>query len=125
MELFEEIRREYEFGVGTIQGVARKFGVHRRMVREALGSAIPAGILLFLGAATVTATSGLFDMVIPTGADTAGWLPPARRPPQAGGTRYRQPHGHHFARWRFGEDRWTIGRVPIAGLRHSREPHST
>ena len=42
MELFEAIRREYEFGVGTIQGVARKLGVHRRMVREALGSAVPA-----------------------------------------------------------------------------------
>ena len=42
MELFEAIRREYEFGVGTIQGVARKFGVHRRMVREALASAVPA-----------------------------------------------------------------------------------
>ena len=42
VELFEEIRREYEFGVGTIQGVARKLGVHRRMVREALGSAVPA-----------------------------------------------------------------------------------
>jgi len=42
VELFEEIRREYEFGVGTIQGVARKFGVHRRMVREALASAMPA-----------------------------------------------------------------------------------
>lgn len=41
VELFEEIRREYEFGVGTIQGVARKFGVHRRLVREALGSAVP------------------------------------------------------------------------------------
>lgn len=41
MELFEEIRREYKFGEGTIQGVARKFGVHRRMVREALSSAIP------------------------------------------------------------------------------------
>jgi len=27
VELFEEIRREYEFGVGRIQGVARKFGV--------------------------------------------------------------------------------------------------
>ena len=36
MELFEEIRREYEFGVGTIQGVARKLGEHRRMVRQAL-----------------------------------------------------------------------------------------
>lgn len=41
VELFEEIRREYEFGIGTIQGVARKFGVHRRLVREALGTAVP------------------------------------------------------------------------------------
>ena len=42
MELFEQIRREYEHGMGTIQGVARKLGVHRRMVREALASAMPA-----------------------------------------------------------------------------------
>ena len=42
VELFEEIRREYEFGVGTISGVARKFNVHRRMVREAIKSALPA-----------------------------------------------------------------------------------
>lgn len=41
MELFEQLRREYEFGVGTVKGVARKFGVHRRMVRQALASAIP------------------------------------------------------------------------------------
>lgn len=41
MELFEQMRREYEHGVGTIKGVARKFGVHRRMVREAIGNAIP------------------------------------------------------------------------------------
>lgn len=41
VELFEEIRREYEFGIGTIQGVAHKFGVHRRMVREALAKAVP------------------------------------------------------------------------------------
>lgn len=41
VELFEAMRREYEFGVGTIQGVARKFGVHRRLVREALASALP------------------------------------------------------------------------------------
>ncbi len=41
VELFEEIRREYEFGIGTIQGVARQFGVHRRVVREALGTAVP------------------------------------------------------------------------------------
>jgi transposase len=41
VELFEQIRREYEFGVGTISGVSRKLGVHRRMVREALSSAVP------------------------------------------------------------------------------------
>src|SRR5437867_10367563 len=41
VELFEQLRREYEFGTGTIKGVARKFGVHRRMVREAIRSAIP------------------------------------------------------------------------------------
>jgi hypothetical protein len=41
VELFEQIRREYRFGVGTIRGVARKFGVHRRIVRQALASAIP------------------------------------------------------------------------------------
>jgi hypothetical protein len=41
VELFEQIRREYEFGVGTIAGVAKKLGVHRRMVREAVGSALP------------------------------------------------------------------------------------
>jgi len=42
VELFEQLRREYEHGEGTIRGVARQFGVHRRMVREALGSALPA-----------------------------------------------------------------------------------
>jgi hypothetical protein len=42
VELFEQIRREHEFAVGTIAGVSRKLGVHRRMVREALRSAEPA-----------------------------------------------------------------------------------
>jgi hypothetical protein len=41
VELFEQIRREYEHGVGSIKGVARKFGVHRRLVREAVGNAMP------------------------------------------------------------------------------------
>jgi hypothetical protein len=41
VEMFEEIRREYEFGVGTIAGVASKLKVHRRMVREAIGCALP------------------------------------------------------------------------------------
>jgi len=41
VELFEQIRREYTHGVGTIQGTAKKLGVHRRIVRQALASAIP------------------------------------------------------------------------------------
>jgi len=41
VELFETIRREYQFGMGTIKGVARKLGVHRRMVRKALADAVP------------------------------------------------------------------------------------
>jgi hypothetical protein len=41
VELFEAIRREYQYGIGTIKGVARKFGVHRRMVRQALENAMP------------------------------------------------------------------------------------
>jgi transposase len=41
VELFEQIRREYAYGAGTIQGVANKLGVHRRMVREALADAVP------------------------------------------------------------------------------------
>ena len=36
MDLFKRLRREYEHGVGTIKGVARKFNVHRRTVRAAL-----------------------------------------------------------------------------------------
>ena len=42
VELYEQIRREYEFGVGTIIGISRKLGVHRRMVREAVRNATPA-----------------------------------------------------------------------------------
>ena len=34
-------RRPYEHGVGTIKGVARKFGFHRQMVREAVGNPVP------------------------------------------------------------------------------------
>ena len=41
MELFEQIRREYVHGAGTIQGAPKKLRVHRRMVRQALGGAIP------------------------------------------------------------------------------------
>ena len=40
VELFEQLRQE-QFGVGTIAGVAAKFGVHRRMVRQALAGALP------------------------------------------------------------------------------------
>ena len=42
VELFEQMRREYELRAGTIAGVAKKFGVHWRMAPDALASAIPA-----------------------------------------------------------------------------------
>ena len=41
LELFEQLRQEHKFGVGTIAGVAAKFGVHRRMVRQAIAGAVP------------------------------------------------------------------------------------
>ena len=41
VELFEQIREIAEFGIGTISGVATKYGVHRRMVRQALADALP------------------------------------------------------------------------------------
>ena len=40
MELFEEIRRGYAAGE-TIKGLAKKHGIHRRMVRQAIANAIP------------------------------------------------------------------------------------
>jgi hypothetical protein len=40
MELFEQLRREYAEGK-TIAGLSRNHGIHRRMVRQALGNAIP------------------------------------------------------------------------------------
>src|SRR5260370_30250289 len=41
VELYEEIRREDELGGGTRKGIARKLGVHRRMLRQALADAQP------------------------------------------------------------------------------------
>src|SRR5262245_66680884 len=41
VELFEQLRREYEHGCGTIIGTAQRFGVHRRMVRQAIECALP------------------------------------------------------------------------------------
>src|SRR5436309_3902883 len=40
VELFEEIRRGHAAGE-TIKGLAKKHGVHRRMVRQAIASAMP------------------------------------------------------------------------------------
>ena len=39
-ELFEQNRWKFEFGVGTIKEIARKLGVHRPMVRQALAAAL-------------------------------------------------------------------------------------
>ena len=40
MEQFEQIRRDYEAGK-TIRQLAKQYGVHRRMVRQALEDAMP------------------------------------------------------------------------------------
>ncbi len=46
VELFEQIRREFEFGVGaSVKSVAKKFGVHRRMVRQAIAAADPRALV--------------------------------------------------------------------------------
>lgn len=41
VELFERIRRAYEFEKKSIRAIARQYGVHRRMVRQAIANAIP------------------------------------------------------------------------------------
>jgi hypothetical protein len=41
VELFEQIRRQCEYGVGTIRAVANKLGIHRRMVPQELADAQP------------------------------------------------------------------------------------
>ncbi len=40
VELFEKIRRDDREGA-SIRGLARRYGVHRRRVRQALASAVP------------------------------------------------------------------------------------
>lgn len=41
MQLYKRLRQEYEHGIGTISGVARKYKVHRRTVRAALANTTP------------------------------------------------------------------------------------
>ncbi len=41
VELFEQLRRDYEFGGFSIRSLATRHGVHRRTVRQALSSAVP------------------------------------------------------------------------------------
>jgi transposase len=41
VELYEQIRREHEAGGDSIRELARRHGVHRRTVRQALASAVP------------------------------------------------------------------------------------
>src|SRR4051794_2492896 len=41
VEVFEQIRRDHEFGGDLVRALSAKEGVHRRMVRQALSSAVP------------------------------------------------------------------------------------
>jgi len=43
VELFEKIRRDREFDGLSTHALARRYGVHRRTVRQALGAAVPPG----------------------------------------------------------------------------------
>ena len=42
VELYEQIRKSHERDELSIRALAERFGVHRRTVREALASPIPA-----------------------------------------------------------------------------------
>ena len=41
VELFEKIRRDREFADLSLHALARRYGVHRRTVRQALESSLP------------------------------------------------------------------------------------
>jgi hypothetical protein len=41
VELFERIRRAWEVEGQSVRSLAREYGIHRRLVRQALQSAIP------------------------------------------------------------------------------------
>ena len=41
VELFEKIRRDHEFAGLSTRELARRYGVHRRTVRQALDAAVP------------------------------------------------------------------------------------
>jgi transposase len=41
VELFERVRRAYELDKKSIRAIAREYGIHRRMVRQAIANAIP------------------------------------------------------------------------------------
>lgn len=43
VELFESIRRDFQLGGLSIRGISLKYQIHRRMVRQALSSAMPPG----------------------------------------------------------------------------------
>ncbi len=56
VELFEQIRREYSHGVGTIQGTAKKLGVHGRNGAPGAGQCHTAGAQAAATAATAVGT---------------------------------------------------------------------
>jgi hypothetical protein len=41
VDLFEQLRPGHEFGIGTIAGVAAKFGVRQRVVRRVIARVLP------------------------------------------------------------------------------------
>ena len=79
VDLFEQLRREHEFGVGTIAGVAAKFGVHRRLVRQAMADAGLAQVPILAGGAALKQSTALalnVDFVGQTAFDAVKYLDP-------------------------------------------------
>ncbi len=48
MEQFEQIRRDYAREGLSVRALAKRHGVHRRAVRQALVSAVPPGVAAWL-----------------------------------------------------------------------------
>lgn len=71
LELFEQIRREYEFVSTSIRAVAKKLGVHRRLVRHAMLVELPSETYKRRSAFTAGSSQALDRLDIESGLTSA------------------------------------------------------